>query len=173
MNRDTTEILKVKIDDDWKVTLAMADRKEGWACKEWEGNRTCSTDLNTELNGLAEYLAKSNDMILEMPKGAVKEVVKLINRLNKKTMESITVTGVAFKGKGDNVSIVITGKRKFLHTGGALNSPNIHLAGETFGFENALNPILDRIIEQVKLYVFDGKGGLFEHEEKEKEAAAV
>lgn len=173
MNRDTTEILKVSIDDEFRVKLAMADRKEGWEIKGYKCNRTCSPDFNTELNELASYLAESNGLIIEIPKDAAKEIVKLVNRLNTKMMESITVRGVTFKGEGDDTSIVIDGNRKFLHTDADFKSPEIHLAGEVFGFEKEIAPILDSIVEEAKAYVFDGKGGLFEHEEKEKEAAEV
>lgn len=173
MKRESTEILKVKIDDKGFVFLDMQDTVMGWKSPNYESRRPCHSDLTDAIAQLNKYVAESNGMIIDIPEGSTKELVKFINKLNTKTRASVTATGVAIKGKGENVSVVITGKRSFLHTGGAMNSPNISLAGDTFGFESAIAPLLDAIIEEVKLYVFDGKGGLFgakaEEEEPEKE----
>jgi len=180
MNREHTEILKIKVNDAGEVELNLIDRESGWT---WAG--TCSRishpDLPNALDKLSWFVAESNDLlinrkvsdILKAKKKSYKEIASVLKNVDAQMIDDITVTGVSFKGNEENRAVVITGKRSFHHTGGALNSPLITLDSDTFGFEESMKEPLEKVIDEVMAYVFDLKGSLFgetEKEEVEKEA---
>lgn len=161
MKKEHTEILKVKIDDAGQVDLQLLDRQSGWT---WTGtcNRVCHQDLPDALQELKKVMAKSNELLIDSKE-------KVAQQHNQRILDSITITGVSWKGDDENRAIVITGKRTVLHTGVAMNSPRISLNGDSFGFEGeALKPLAG-IITEVQEYLFNMKGSLLEGSEEESE----
>jgi len=95
-------------------------------------------------------------------KEAFEEVANLIDKMVLENMKKITVTGVSITGEkregSDNRAIVITAK---MHQANgsqiAMNSPRIKLNQEKFGFEDQLTTIIERLEDEVKAYLFEGK----------------
>jgi hypothetical protein len=93
---------------------------------------------------------------------AFQEVASLIDKMVLENMKKITVTGVSITGEkregADNRAIVITAKMHQANGGQiAMNSPRIKLNQERFGFEDQLTTIIEKLEEEVKQYLFEGK----------------
>jgi hypothetical protein len=73
-------------------------------------------------------------------------------------LQKIEVRGVAWSGTGDNTGVVITSVFETpngLKT--CINTPRIKMATISFGFEEELEQIVERIKTEVYAYLFRGK----------------
>lgn len=73
-------------------------------------------------------------------------------------LKNIEVRGVSLSGKGDNVGVVLTGL--FTTANGqktAINSPRMKYNTESFGFEEELERIVNKIEDEVYSFLFKGK----------------
>ena len=82
---------------------------------------------------------------------------KLFDQIDQEIYESVEVTGIALSGDKNNREVIITGKRRIHHTGGAMNSPKMAFDGEVFGFESKVAELCEKIIEEAKLYALEDK----------------
>lgn len=72
--------------------------------------------------------------------------------------KKIEVRGISISGEDDNVGVVITGLYEFSNgMKSAINSPRIRLAGSSFGFEDELQAIVERVKDEVFAFLFEGK----------------
>ncbi len=180
MKKEEFELHKVKVDDAGKVEVtylrSISDGEVAYVDTHIISSpRICHPDLLNSLNELSWFIAESNELLikrktieaLKSAKKGSKEIESTLNKIDAKTMKSITVTGVSLQGDEENRSIVITGKRKIHHTGGALNSPKITLNGDSFKFEESLREPIDKVVDETYEYLFNLKssdGNLFADE---------
>jgi hypothetical protein len=72
-------------------------------------------------------------------------------------LENIAVSGISIKGEDDKRAVVITSVLTCKGKKTALNTARILLNGDVYGKEEALSEDIDTIIEEVYLYLFEGK----------------
>ena len=130
-------------------------------------------DLTDQLEELKTILARcyninTIDLLRTSPnldqqeKEAFEIVANLIDKMALESMKKITVTGVNITGDKaegtDKRAIVITGKL-YQANGSqiAMNSPRIKMNQDQFGFEDQVAMIIEKLEEEVRSYIFDGK----------------
>ena len=130
-------------------------------------------DLTDQLEELKTILARcyninTIDLLRTSPnldqqeKEAFEIVASLIDKMALESMKKITVTGVNITGEKaegtDKRAIVITGKL-YQANGSqiAMNSPRIKMNQDQFGFEDQVATIIEKLEEEVRAYIFDGK----------------
>ena len=130
-------------------------------------------DLTDQLEELKTILARcyninTIDLLRTSPnldqqeKEAFEIVASLIDKMALESMKKITVTGVNITGEKaegtDKRAIVITGKL-YQANGSqiAMNSPRIKMNQDKFGFEDQVATIIEKLEEEVRAYIFDGK----------------
>lgn len=158
------ELKKVKLDGQKIEVIKYSDGSGEYEYYP-DKNKLCHPDLVEAIEVLVPYLVDSNDLRVHRKEvkmaPAVKEAAtkmegafKLMDEL---INESVTVTGISISGDENNRGVVITGKRKVHHTGVAMNSPQIKMNGDSFGFESTVDDLVEDIITEVRAYVIDGK----------------
>lgn len=131
-------------------------------------NETCTRDVHPDLLGLFEDLRNivgrvfnitSFLTLLESDEFTLSDAQKALARsFADQIVEKIEVRGVAWSGTGDNVGVVITSVFETpngLKT--CINTPRIKMATISFGFEEELEQIVERIKTEVYAYLFKGK----------------
>lgn len=131
-------------------------------------NETCTRDVHPDLLGLFEDLRNivgrvfnitSFLTLLESDEFALSDAQKALARsFADEIVEKIEVRGVAWSGTGDNTGVVITSVFETpngLKT--CINTPRIKMATISFGFEEELEQIVERIKTEVYAYLFKGK----------------
>lgn len=131
-------------------------------------NETCTRDVHPDLLGLFEDLRNivgrvfnitSFLSLLESDEFTLSDAQKALARsFADQIVEKIEVRGVAWSGTGDNTGVVITSV--FETTNGlktCINTPRIKMATISFGFEEELEQIVERIKTEVYAYLFKGK----------------
>lgn len=182
MNREDFELKKVKVEDTGKCEISFLKTISGGevAFKETHivsSPRICHEDLQNALKELVTYLADINSLkphrnlpkMSKKPLDAVEVLKQVFGQMDQDIHDSITVTGIALAGKDDAESLGITGKRRVHHTGVALNSPTIHKGGDSFGIESLIFEIVEKVKEEVFLYLTENKSSeatLFDEEEQ-------
>lgn len=137
-------------------------------------------DLFDIMKKLKRLLALSNDLFVHRKELNLKSQDQInleaaeiaLAKMDQIVIDSMSVSGFYLKGKEDNLSVVITGKHNTYHTAVAMNSPLIKLEGDAFGFEPEVKEVVDELIHEVKLYLFDCKcsgGDLFNNAEETNE----
>lgn len=90
-------------------------------------------------------------------KGSAKNIDDMKRAYNE-MLDSITVTGISVRGEGAKLAVLITGKRKiYKKIYQPMNSGLIKIEQKLYGFENDLEDIVPKIIEEVYEYLFNGK----------------
>lgn len=131
-------------------------------------NETCTRDVHPDLLGLFEDLRNivgrvfnitSFLSLLESDEFALSDAQKALARsFADQIVEKIEVRGVAWSGTGDNTGVVITSVFETpngLKT--CINTPRIKMATISFGFEEELEQIVEKIKTEVYAYLFKGK----------------
>lgn len=131
-------------------------------------NETCTRDVHPDLLGLFEDLRNivgrvfnitSFLTLLESDEFTLSDAQKALARsFADQIVEKIEVRGVAWSGTGDNTGVVITSVFETpngLKT--CINTPRIKMATISFGFEEELEQIVERIKTEVYAYLFKGK----------------
>lgn len=134
-----------------------------------ERKETCSRDVHPDLRALFEDLRSIVARVVGMTSfltlletdefKKVPESVKTVAREYAiGLLDRIDVRGVAWSGTEENAGVVVTA---VLETPNGLktcvNTPRIKLAQISFGFEEELEMIVDRIEEEVFAYLYKGK----------------
>lgn len=131
-------------------------------------NETCTRDVHPDLLGLFEDLRNivgrvfnitSFLSLLESDEFTLSDAQKALARsFADEIVKKIEVRGVAWSGTGDNTGVVITSVFETpngLKT--CINTPRIKMATISFGFEEELEQIVERIKTEVYAYLFKGK----------------
>jgi hypothetical protein len=73
-------------------------------------------------------------------------------------LDGIAIRGVSWSGTGSKQGVVLTA---LFDVGNgvktAINTPRLRLGSETYGFEEVLGKMLDRVTDEVFAFLFDGK----------------
>lgn len=140
-------------------------------------------DMTKILDGMLPLLAESlrmKDMLIvgrSKKYKATDAQLKALNRTWEEVLDSMDVTGVSVSGKDDNRGIVIKGEMK---TGNgrvvAMNSPRIQFSANTYGFEEALEEMVEELETETWAYTYHGKGAqleMFAEEQTDQKMAAA
>lgn len=179
MNRDAFELHKFKVDKNGRLeaTYSIMHTDGDTAHAEvytMSSRRITHPDLRDALDELRYTVAEANDL---MPYRHIKcapskqqhldKLAKEFNKLDAEVVDAITVTGLSLKGSiegtNDKRAVVITAKRDIKgkdrerHTAVAMNTPKIMLNADVFGFEDSLAQDIDKLTEEVYLYIVERK----------------
>lgn len=134
-----------------------------------ERKETCSRDVHPDLRALFDDLRSIVARVVGMTSfltlletDEFKKVPESVKNVAREyaigLLDRIDVRGVAWSGTEDNEGVVVTA---VLETPNGLktcvNTPRIKLAQISFGFEEELETIVDRIKEEVFAYLYKGK----------------
>lgn len=189
MNKEDFQLKKVKVDDAGKCEISylhtITEKEIAYSDTHIVSSpRICHQDLKNILKELVVYLADANSLkphralpkMSAKPQDAIKQLKQVFNQMDQEIHDSITVTGIALAGDEESESVVVTGKRRVHHTGVALNCPTMHKNGDSFGFESKVFEIVEKIKEEVFLYLTENKRSditLFDEEGKNKDQDAA
>jgi hypothetical protein len=170
---ETNFILKkVKLTSEGKVEVIYhePDHSMGAATKNVitiTSDRTPHPDLTLAIKALTPYLADCNSLrshrqlegvkLNKSENTALTAVEEIFAKLDQKVFSAVIPTGIDIKGDEDNTRVIITGKHTTGNTAVALNSPNISLNGDTWGFEQGIADALEVIKEEVRAFVIEKK----------------
>lgn len=179
MNRENFNLSKFKIDTQGRLeanyeimhTDGDTAHAEQYTMKS---RRITHPDLRQLMDDLRLTVAEANDLLLyrhikcaPAKQQHLDKLTKELNKLDNELVESITVTGISIQGDvegtHDKRSVVITAKREIKgknrdrYTAVAMNTPKIMFSSDIFGFEAALAEDVERIIDEVYLYVVERK----------------
>lgn len=91
--------------------------------------------------------------------GAFKSLKPHLEECKAKIANDVEVTGFSSFGDEGTSGCVVTGKLTVNERVMAINTPKILFSGDTFGFEETLDRDIDNAINEVRLYLFEGKAG--------------
>lgn len=91
--------------------------------------------------------------------GAFKSLKGHLEKCRQEINEAIEVTGFSHFGEEGNRGCVVTGKLKVKGRVLGISSCKMLFKGDTFGFEQQLDTDVDNAINEVRLYLFEGKSG--------------
>jgi hypothetical protein len=134
-------------------------------------------DLVNKVKDLSKFVAKIHNMVSfqSLKKApatakldeAVKTMQSTFDKLAVEVMNHIDVTGFSLSGSEGNLGVVIKAVNRYNKEAIALNSSRINLEGTKHGFEVELSECVDSIIEEVQMYLFEGKCAIVEQTEME------
>lgn len=110
-----------------------------------------------DANGLRPYRELPHIAPGKLEKWDAKEVQSILETLDTQVYASVIPSGISLSGKDHSLAVVITGKHEVHGTAVAMNSPRIHVNGDTFGFESSVFEIVDEIIEEARKFVIERK----------------
>lgn len=180
---------KVKIDGkNVELSYHTPDLSIGTATKDKidvTSDRTPHPDLTKAIKALEPWLAQSNSLSVhrqEMKMNAAQKKAwekcsDILEMIDSNVLNSVEVSGISLSGDEKNRSVVITGNHKTGNTATAMNSPNIKLNGDTWGFEAGLKDAIDEIYLEARAYVLEKKSSqlqmAFDEQKEEETAEAV
>jgi len=91
--------------------------------------------------------------------GAFKALKKHLKKCEAEINESISVTGFSSFGDEGTRGCVVTGKLTIKGRTLGISSCKFQFGGDAFGFEEQLDTDIDNAINEVRLYLFEGKCG--------------
>jgi hypothetical protein len=181
---------KIKIGSDGKVNIIYleSDTSQGAAVKdviERVSDRIPHPDLTMAVKRLTPFLIGSNSLMShrlidaiktsKAEKTQIEKMEPVFLKLDEVVRKSVEVSGLAISGSDDNICIIITGKHYTGNTAVAINSPKLHINGDTWGFESKIEDVIFEIIEEAKAFVIDRKSAQlqmkFDDEEKDLKVA--
>ena len=183
---------KVKIGSDGKVEVLYhePDETKGAATKNVilvSSDRVPHPDLTEAIKALTPFLTDCNSLrshrqweelkLNKSEKTAMAATEDIMLKLDEKVYKAVEPTGIDIKGDKDHTKVIITGKHHTGNTAVALNSPNISLNGDTWGFEQGIEDALGAIKEEARLFVIEKKSAQlqmqFDKQAKEEKVAEV
>ena len=111
--------------------------------------------------GLNWYQANFHSDLFTDPteSGAFKSLKKHLKKCELEVNESVVVTGFSAFGSDGNRGCVVTGKHTVKGRTLGISSCKFLFGGDAFGFEEQLDTDVDNAINEVRLYLFEGKSG--------------
>lgn len=130
-----------------------------------QSGKDCHPDLRNLFTALAPIAAQIFGLlefqtVIESKEfKATKEQLRACENLVQNTIEErISVMGITAHGEGDKVRVILTALLKAENGQKVVvNSPQIRLSGQSWGFEDALAEILANIELEAYSYIFKGK----------------
>ena len=110
--------------------------------------------------------------LTDKEKKSLKDLKKVITAMANKGMEVINMTGCSIHGDDDSRAVIINGTRTQANNSKtAINSPRIALKNNTFGFEESVKKIIEKINDEARDYMFNNKRAQLEIPLEEEKAA--
>lgn len=140
--------------------------KDGGVTSKNQNNRKCPVvphpDLIKAIKSLDVFLMKSNgysDLETVLNGTSLNsEDRKPFERLQKNTLDKISVTGIALSGEAKTRGVIIMGKFACANKVDiAINSPLIKFERDVFKFETELAEAVDNVIEEFFCYTYENK----------------
>lgn len=179
MKRENFNLVKLTMKNNGN--LIITDRKEVYdgdtKSRDEDTKKTDATpspDMKKAMDALKPFLAEcyginfADEFLtaegLDQDKiDAFKVVKPIIRREYKSVLNKITITSVSLSGSEETQGVVISGK--MLQENGtsiAMNTPNIKLKQENFGFESELSDKLDDVVNEAWEFLYNGKKQQYE-----------
>lgn len=127
-------------------------------------NATPHPDLVTALAGLRGIIAQTfrfSALVSVVEDNAEHVKASLLQEVKDtfgEILDGIAIKGVSWSGTGTKQGVVLTA---LFDVGNgvktAINTPRIRLASETYGFEEVLSQMLDKVTAEVYAFLFEGK----------------
>lgn len=145
--------------------------------------RTPHPDLENLVLGLNKYVASVHGMSVSSVlkkmaptataklQDSINTVIPSVKQIEDELLNNIEVTGISLSGSETNRGVVITAVNRNNKEGMALNTCRIQFARDKWGWEFELDEKIDKILHEVKAYLFDGKHGIPVQTEMEFEDA--
>lgn len=87
----------------------------------------------------------------------------IVNRIREELYRKISINGIAFSGSGDNEGVVILGAFKSdSNKVMAMNSPRVVFSVACYGFEEELDELSDKLLDEAYKYLFENNYGQLE-----------
>lgn len=156
MNKSIFILHKCKVNDKGHLEIEYTTDRGAY---EFTSKDVPHPDLHNALMALNPFLADANELrshrlVKFPPKTQAEDILKEMDRL---VYESIHVSGLSLSGDEDHLAAVISGKHKVKGTAVAMNTPLIRTNGDSMGFETDLFPLIDKVREEVRLFIFEDK----------------
>lgn len=130
--------------------------------------RNAHEDLLNKLDMLSKYVAETNGMTtykyLDKSKSvgakleeAIKTMSSTFKDLEKETLRNIKFTELTITGNDENRSVVIKATNTYNESGIPVQTCSISLNRNKWGWEKELATLIDEILEEVKMFLFEGK----------------
>lgn len=86
-----------------------------------------------------------------------KEVQSILETLDKHVYAGVSASGISISGKDHDLRVKITGTHKTKTVAVAINSPQFHVNGDSFGFEASVFDLAYDVIEEARKFVEEKK----------------
>ncbi|MGL4598534.1 MAG: hypothetical protein ACRCYO_13535 [Bacteroidia bacterium] len=122
-------------------------------------------DLCEAVKALAPFMAEAMDLFAHRPKFKLnperkarwEAVEDILKTLDGEVIASVIPKGIIIKGEGDSMNVKIVGNYKTKTQEVAMNTPKIFKDSDSFGFEDKLFMLIDRVIAEAKEYAINEK----------------
>lgn len=129
-------------------------------------------DLNyfvAKIHNMLSYQALKKANATAKLDEAIKTMQPTFDKLDVEVLNNIDVTGFSLSGEQENLGVVIKAVNRYNKEAIALNTSRINLEGTKHGFEVKLAEAIDAIIEEVQMYLFEGKCAIVDQQKMEFE----
>jgi hypothetical protein len=173
MERSNFELRALKVNSSGKVEIEYREKfqEDDTAYSEKnskESPRIPHPDFTESLANLRMSLGIANELFIHRKVELIapnkrdllteKEMGRILNQWDSHILESLEVTGISLGGDLETGWCVIKGKHAVHGTKVAMNTPKMNFSGDTFKIENEVKELVEKVIEEAYLYIFEKKG---------------